>query len=515
MESNSGRRRRRSSAYGISIEQDRSRSVRSGRRKGAFLAGLIQSTGLGFLVYLVRRVYWALHGFFSLGWILSLPIGILLLLTSTDFLVLTSVTDVVNSVFFDELGVTVNDARREAAELLKARILSYVYLFILCLGVFHWRKVSGYLKHWKHWLFLLACLLSGTLVSIDGAKVFTNTALIAIGLLSAILFALANAGNRNFNPVYLYVLVPMLLLHLASLGIFFLYESHVGDLVDFVFSSRRFGGLAGNPNSLGATAVMGYWAAMCLFLSRQVSAPIRLLATVSIVLFILHVLMSGSGTSVIAMILVTIALFWLRMLSIFKPVVRNAVNAGAAVVAALAVLLVVFFANPADLFFSLTDTLGKDETLTGRTDLWQIARDAISVKPFFGWGFDSHASVMAESAFDIPYNHYHNGYLDTLVAGGAVLLLLVMYNLGRFCRAFFLAFRLNPDVFPLIVPLIVLLFFNLSEYSLLRPNSQVWAVYVLVFVMLTYDQRDQLLWRFTPKRKTPGARSRKRQLRWA
>jgi hypothetical protein len=63
--------------------------------------------------------------------------------------------------------------------------------------------------------------------------------------------------------------------------------------------------------------------------------------------------------------------------------------------------------------------------------------------------------------------------------------------------------------------MIMLLFLNLSEYSLLRPNSQIWNIYLAAFVMLTFHQRDRLLGRFSPGSTARNRRSRKRQLRWA
>jgi len=172
-----------------------------------------------------------------------------------------------------------------------------------------------------------------------------------------------------------------------------------------------------------------------------------------------------------------------------------------------------------DLFLLFTDSLGKDTTLTGRTHIWSVAREAIAVQPFFGWGYDSHASVMASGAYQVNYGYYHNGFLDTMVSGGVVLLLIVLYNLTCFARGFFLGFTSDPDLFPMLVPLIMLLVFNLSEYSLLRPNNPIWGVYVLVFVILTFHRQGKWF-RLVPKLKktkrnaTANHRSRKRQLRW-
>ena len=512
MSSSGHRSRRASKAYGIKLDKraKRSRSANGTRVSGWERA--LQAIGLGFVAYVIRRTGSALGAVLSSSWLLSLPFAALLMLTSVDFLVLTSVNDSINNLFFDELGLTVDDVRRDDAELFKTQVLQYLYIALLLLTVVHWREVYGYFKQWPHLILIMSVLLFGALYSIEPLKVLTNAILIMIGFMVAILFSLAHATRRNFRAFYVAVFLPMLVLHVASFFIFLEYDR---DIIDFVFSSRRYGGLAGNPNSLGATAVLGYWAAGCLVLSRSVGVVLRGMALLALPLFVLHIVMSGSGTAISAIVLVTIALFWLRILAAFKSVTRQALNAGAAVLLVLLLIAVVISSTPADLYLSFTESLGKDASLTGRTELWDVARHAISLRPYFGWGFDSHTSVMAEGAFAIEFNHYHNGFLDTLVAGGAVLLVLVLYNLLRFVRAFFVAFDKDSNVFPLVVPLIMLLFLNLSEYSLLRPNSQIWTIYIVSFVMLTFHQRDRLLSKISSARRKGGSGRQKRQLRWA
>ena len=504
----------KSSAYGIEIGNKRSRSKRreDGTRQPKWESAL-SSVGLGFVVYLITKTVAGLHALFSSTFLLSLPFAVLLFIASTDFLVLTAVNDSVTQVFFDEVGLTIEDERRADVELLKTQVLEFVYFYILAFSLFHWRAVYGYFKAWRHWSLLLVCLLAGTLYSVDPVKVVTNTIIILIGLCTAVLFCRANADAWHHDAYYKTIFIPMLVLHVASFGIFFLYDI---PFFEFLISSNRYGGLAGNPNTLGATVVLGYWAAISLIMSSTVSFRFRLCAIAALPLFFLHLAMTGSGTALVAVVLVTIAAFWLRILAFFKPNTRLVLNGSGLILFVLIVLATLISTTPTDLYLAFTTSLGKDQSLTGRTGLWDIARDAISQRPYFGWGFDSHASVKSVGTFDIPYNHYHNGFLDTLVAGGFLLLGIVFYNLTRFTRAFFLAFRRDATVFPLILPLIILLFLNFSEYSLLRPNSPIWQVYVLAFVMLTYNTKDKLFSRFSKtKQSKTTKRSRKRRLTWA
>lgn len=506
--------KRKSSAYGIEVASRRARSKRrvDGTREPKWEAAL-RAVGLGFIVYVIVKVSEGLSGVFNSVFLLSLPFAVLLFLTSTDFLVLTAVNDSVSQIFFDEIGLTYEHARRAEVELLKTQVLEFVYWYVLLFSLFHWRVLYVYLITWRHWGVLIACLAAGALYSIEPTKVGTNTALILIGLCTAVLFSRANAETYHYDAFYKAIFIPMLLLNVASFGIFFLYDT---PLLEFLLSSRRFGGLAGNPNTLGATIVLGYWAAMALVLSSTVSIRFRLIAVAAIPLFLLHVVMSGSGTALVALVIVTIILFWLRILAIFKPSTRQILNVAGVLLIVIGFLGTLVSSTPAELYLAFTTSLGKDQSLTGRTELWDIAREAIRERPYFGWGFDSHASVKSVGSLTIKFNHYHNGFLDTLVAGGFSLMALLVYNMSRFARAFFLAFRKDSAVFPLILPLVILLFLNFSEYSLLRPNSPIWQIYVVAFVLLTYQQKDRLISRLAQgKKPTAARRSGKRQLRWA
>lgn len=460
------------------------------------------------------RVY--VNGIFAIlnsTFVLSLPLFLYLLLTTTDFLVLTTFLRSSEHLFFTELGARMVDVSREASEALKAEVGKYIYIFALLLGLAHWKTLYGYAKGRFHWVLLLTCLLSGVLVSFEPTKVVTNTILVYIGLHIAILFA-KTVGTR-YHLLYGVVLYVLFLVHFGSLIVFFTYNT---DLVGFLGSETRYGGLAGNPNSLGATAVMGFWAAASLLSTSGGGTLKRLLAMVAIPLFVLHIVMSGSGTAVVAIIVISIVLVWFRFLSSFSSKTRMAINVLGAIFAVLGILSVLVSSTPAELYLSVTSSLGKDASLTGRTDLWAIARDAISLKPVFGWGFDSHQSVQSVRAFDIVFNHYHNGFLDTLIAGGVVLLLVVLYNMITFVVAFLKAFKANPTVFPLFLPFVLLVFLNLSEYSLLRPNSYVWNIYVAAFVLLTIKPSKKALHTISSdavQTHYRRRRRRKKQLRWA
>ena len=72
---------------------------------------------------------------------------------------------------------------------------------------------------------------------------------------------------------------------------------------------------------------------------------------------------------------------------------------------------------------SLTSTVGRDATLTGRTEIWAGLLPAAMDNPVFGCGFGGFwTTEMAETHLE---NSAHNGYLDSLLQLGFVGLLLL------------------------------------------------------------------------------------------
>lgn len=94
-------------------------------------------------------------------------------------------------------------------------------------------------------------------------------------------------------------------------------------------------------------------------------------------------------------------------------------------------IAMIIFAIPAFLVFILSPDLilgflGKDETLTGRTDLWYYVNICISQKPLLGWGFSAFWSALNPAAHEISANlgwqvpNAHNGLLELLLELGGL-----------------------------------------------------------------------------------------------
>jgi len=82
----------------------------------------------------------------------------------------------------------------------------------------------------------------------------------------------------------------------------------------------------------------------------------------------------------------------------------------------------------------ISSTVGREETLTGRTHVWAILIPVAMQHPLLGHGFGGFWTTTTREVFDIP--GAHNGYLEVILELGFVgLLLCVIFLLSSFRKA--------------------------------------------------------------------------------
>ena len=137
--------------------------------------------------------------------------------------------------------------------------------------------------------------------------------------------------------------------------------------------------------------------------------------------------------------------------------------------------------------------LGRDASLTGRDDLWAAVIRAIGRRPWLGYGFDAvwtrpfsgvAMTIQQQTGWDSP--HSHNGFLDLALDLGLVGVGIFLSGLVVHLFKAVTAVRQSREkraLWPLMY-LSFLIFYNLTESSLLTVNSLYWVLYVSVAVSL-------------------------------
>ena len=135
---------------------------------------------------------------------------------------------------------------------------------------------------------------------------------------------------------------------------------------------------------------------------------------------------------------------------------------------------------------ALTSSLGRDETLTGRTEIWAELLPVVIQNPFLGSGFGAFWTPKAIDLYRI--GEAHNGYLEVLLELGFVGLLLFSMFLLSCCRKAQRALGHNYDWGSLwICFLLMALIHNISETSINSFTTQLTAVLLFLAVSSTGD----------------------------
>jgi exopolysaccharide production protein ExoQ len=149
------------------------------------------------------------------------------------------------------------------------------------------------------------------------------------------------------------------------------------------------------------------------------------------------------------------------------------------------------------------NSVGKDLTLTGRTDFWPQLIDRLEKHNLWlGYGmngfwqpwrgeFDPAKGILTVYGFVPP--HAHNGFLDLALNLGLIgLILFTVSFLIALSQAFQYYFRNKSAAssLPLII-LIYVVFANISETQLLG-STYIWILYIIVLARLSIEPRSSL-----------------------
>jgi O-antigen ligase len=239
-------------------------------------------------------------------------------------------------------------------------------------------------------------------------------------------------------------------------------------------------GLFIQKNELGNSMVRGALACLC---AAALAPARRLLWLAGMALCAILVIASTSTTALLGLLLVfggALGLAAVRTGGLGGVVVLWSALLAAVGVAALMTLA-------PDLFFSL---VGKDPSLTGRTNIWEVLLRESAQRPLFGygyqgfWGVDVGPAERIQTQLEWPVPSAHNGWLEILIQLGWVgvslfalhFLLIATAAAGRLWSG-------REAYWPLLF-VITLALLSISEDPFLQQNSLAWVLYVATFCKL-------------------------------
>ncbi len=247
------------------------------------------------------------------------------------------------------------------------------------------------------------------------------------------------------------------------------------------------GGLWTHKNTLGGIMALG----VPVGIAAAHYAPERgkLWLAVAVLAFGL-VLLSTSKTALVASLIGVAIMFGCALLR-RGPLYGVVIGVGATF-ALLLVGMVALLAPEA-----LVGFIGRDLTLTGRTDIWAASEVAVAARPWLGYGYfafwlpDDGPAYWVREAVNWPVASAHSGWLELALGVGRIGVVLFALQLiatlrrgmgavldpiaGYWAPAFLAAFTL----------------YTVSESHVLQANDLFWTLYVAVAARLALDARAE------------------------
>lgn len=142
--------------------------------------------------------------------------------------------------------------------------------------------------------------------------------------------------------------------------------------------------------------------------------------------------------------------------------------------------------------------IGRDETLTGRSQIWRVVRFYIEQKPTYGYGYravwgpdeEFGRSISSSVGFYVP--HAHSGYLDLAlqigVVGLAIVAACVVVLLFSCLRATLAG---NLDALPALAICISQILYNIDESRITYPFAQLLIAIVAGTLLASRQQTSR------------------------
>jgi len=335
----------------------------------------------------------------------------------------------------------------------------------------HWRKFIGGLRA-SAWVWALAALaLASTLWSSDPDFTLRRSLVVIATTVFGIYFGSRYQLSRQVRLLaWAFILLAVLSAACALL------LPRYG--IDNQFHRGDWQGVFGQKNLLGKAMLVGMialWSAKGVLL--------RIVQIVGLLLCAVVMVMSGSRAALVVLATLLLLAVGFRIL---RARLVTLIPVTIALLAMCAGVVLLAARNSSLLLASL----GREITLTRRTEIWSAVWSAISRHMTLGYGFSGFwaglhgesAQVAARLRF-VP-RHAHNGFLDLWLELGIVGLSLFGAGYLQAVSNGVRLVRISRDrlaTWPLLY-LAFMLLYDLTEGPILRQNNLYWALYVAVVV---------------------------------
>ncbi|MDD2337853.1 MAG: O-antigen ligase family protein, partial [Geobacteraceae bacterium] len=365
-------------------------------------------------------------------------------------------------------------------------ILSGIYALAFVLAIPKIGVVLNNLKYlYTYALFLVYVVLSA-LWSTHPMKVFVFWGHSAATLLVCILCVYGLGGrDSRFARMMLFFSAMAVFASLAT-AVFYPQRG-----IMLIGTKLRWVGLTSHPNTLGALSLISVYASCFYLFCIRNKKIYQIVFTLSVIAASGICLIKSDSVTSIVLALATVLMLPILIRIIDSRTIVGQISWSMIIVGVMVVFLLFVYVITPEVYSInwLFERLGRSQTLTGRINLWEVAMKAIDEKPMLGWSFDSLTSFGKK--FHISYGQFHDGYLDLLVRGGFVGVLLVIAILVQAMVNLTKLLKNNRRKFAgMIVLFGIIIGHNFSEASLARAPHLMWLMLTFLFCYVAIPERN-------------------------
>ena len=366
----------------------------------------------------------------------------------------------------------------------KVSLLIYFCAFVLL--VLRWKKVINVLTEGKFiWLFVIFVFIS-FLWSYAPDKTF-RFGVYGIGSTTLGLYL----GTRYSLKEQLKILAWTFAVSTILSVLFIVALPKYGIMA--AIHSGAWRGIYIHKNSLGIMSVL---ATVTFFLQAMAAQRKSWIFWFFLMVSIILTILSKSTSSLLIMLLMLTLCIGYRILRWRYELLVSTILT----ILILGIASLLFFFNfiGTDAFF---EAIGKDPTLSSRTEIWRQVWEAIQLKPLLGYGSAAFwdglegPSKYVELAVRAKVAYAHNGFLDILLGIGVIgfSLFLISY-LSTAIKSLILLRKTNTaEAFWPLLFLTYLILTNVAEGTLAALDNIFWVLYATITFSLIAANKNKYL----------------------
>jgi exopolysaccharide production protein ExoQ len=355
-----------------------------------------------------------------------------------------------------------------------SKIQLFIYLLTFMLLIARWRSTLMTIAQHKIVFLLIGLVLVSFLWSDWPDESWRK----ALNVLGTSCFGVYTAARFTLKEQLKYITIALGIVAIFSL----LFSiARPGDAIEIGGNAGAWRGPMTQKNLLARLMVL---TCMMSLLSAQIASRGKIFAWLICSIAMLLLIMTGSKTGLLVLIVLLALIPLYRALrwqdSLLIPALITVILVGGT-------LSTMFVGNWENILLGL----GRDPSLSGRTDLWIGALDKIADRPWLGYGFQAFwhedgggADIWKIVAYRPP--HSHNGYLNMALDLGLVGLILFLLSLAVSYGRSIQWLRAKKTTIGL-VPILYITFmfmYNHSENTIVEHNSIFWAEFVAMCLTL-------------------------------